>query len=63
MHQERLMSDQERAIVRSCLDQVELGMSEAREVRAWWALLSEERRQEWKGFTASLSSFRRALTE
>ena len=57
------MSDQDKAVVRSCLDQVMIGMTEAREVRTWWESLSEERRQEWKDFVASVMSYRRALSD
>lgn len=57
------MSEQEKAIVRACLDQVVIGMTEAREVRVWWALLSERNRQEWKDFAASVSAYRRGLEE
>ena len=57
------MSQKEKAIVRACLDQVVIGMTEAREVRSWWTLLSEENRQEWKDFVSSVIAFHRALTE
>jgi hypothetical protein len=57
------MSEQEKAIVRACLDQVVLGMTESREVKSWWESLSDERRQEWKVFAASVSLYRRTLTE
>lgn len=57
------MSESEKAVVRSCLEQVELGMIEAREVKTWWALLSEGNRQEWKDFAASVSAFRRGLAD
>jgi len=57
------MSEEEKAVVRSCLDQVVIGMTEAREVRTWWSLLSEDRRQEWKDFASSVSAYHRALTE
>jgi hypothetical protein len=57
------MSEADKAIVRACLDQVELGMCEAREVRTWWMLLSEANRQEWNDFGASVSAFRLALVD
>jgi len=63
MRQGRRMSEADKAVVRSCLEQVELGMAEAREVRTWWAQLSEERRQEWKDFAASVSAYRRSLND
>lgn len=55
------MSESDRAVVRSCLEQVELGMTEARQIQTWWILLSEQHRQEWKDFVSSVSAFRRAL--
>jgi len=55
------MSESDKALVRACLEQVELGMTEARQVRTWWTLLSEQHRQEWKDFGASVSAFRLAL--
>lgn len=55
------MDEIERATVRSCLTQVCLGMTEARTVRAWWALLSEKNRQEFKDFGASVDSYLRDL--
>jgi hypothetical protein len=55
------MSDQERAIVRSCLEQVTLGMTEAREVRAWWETLGRDRQREWKEFAASVSMYWTAI--
>ena len=57
------MSEEEKSEVLSCLDQVVIGMTEAREVRTWWTLLSEENRQEWKDFVSSVIAFHRALTE
>lgn len=57
------MNNVDKAIVRACLVQIELGMSEAREVRDWWETLSEERRTEWKDFGASVSLYLKALTE
>lgn len=57
------MSEAEKAIVRSCLDQIVIGMTEAREVQTWWALLSEQHRQEWKDFAALVLAYHRSLTE
>lgn len=56
------MSDSDKAVVRSCLEQIELGMVEAREIRAWWASLSEKNRQEWRDFGSSVAAYRGALT-
>jgi hypothetical protein len=57
------MSESDRAVVRACLDQVMIGLVEAREVRTWWTLLSEKNRQAWKDFAASVVCYRRALAE
>lgn len=57
------MSEEEKAIVRSCLDQVTIGMTEARAVPAFWALLGETNRGEWKLFAAAVSAYRRKLSE
>jgi hypothetical protein len=57
------MSEQEKAIVRACLEQALLGLTEAREVRTWWTLLSEANRQAWKEFTAGVESYRVQLKE
>lgn len=56
------MSEEEKAIARSCLEQIEVGMTELREVRTWWQGLSEDRRQEFKDFGASVALYRRSLT-
>jgi hypothetical protein len=56
------MNEAERAIVRACLDQVELGMTEAREVRAWFSFLSEDHRTEWKDFGALVAACRKSLS-
>jgi hypothetical protein len=55
------MSEQERAIVRACLDQVLLGMSEARDVASWWTSVSESNRQAWKEFGAFVNCAHVAL--
>ena len=57
------MSEAEKAIVRACLDQVVLGMMEAREVLSWWMTLDEKARQEFKVFAASVSLYRRRLED
>jgi hypothetical protein len=57
------MNESDRAVVRACLDQIVIGMTEAREVRSWWTLLSEKNRQEWKDFAASVSAYRKDLTD
>ena len=55
------MSEEERAIARSCLVQIATGMSEIREVSTWWFGLSESRRQEFKDFGASVEAYRREV--
>jgi hypothetical protein len=57
------MCEQEKAIVRACLEQVLLGLTEAREVRTWWTLLSDADRHQWKEFTAEVESYRAQLKE
>ena len=57
------MSEQEKAIVRACLEQALLGLAEAREVRTWWRLLSEANRQAWKEFTAGVERYHAQLQE
>jgi hypothetical protein len=61
MRREKRMSEADKAIVRACLEQIDLVLEEAREVRTWWSTLSEDNRQEWKDFAASVSSYRLAL--
>jgi hypothetical protein len=55
------MNEVDRATVRACLEQIELGMSDAREVDAWWMFLSEKNRDEWKGFQALVMACRKSL--
>ena len=55
------MDDRDRAIARACLVQVQLGMTEVRSIRDWWALLSEKNRQEFKDFGSSVDSYLRDL--
>ena len=63
MRREKRMNESDMAIVRACLDQITLGMTEAREVKTWWSILSEQRRQEWKDFAASVSLYHRSLVD
>jgi len=58
----RVMSEVDKAIVRACLEQIELGMTEAREVMTWWQWLSEDHRTEWKDFAALVSACRKSLS-
>jgi hypothetical protein len=52
MRREKRMSEADRAIVRACLEQVLVGMVEARGVLTWWSQLGEKNRAEWKDFWA-----------
>lgn len=63
MPQEKRMNESDRAVARACLDQIELGMTELREIRTWWTSLSEDRRQEYKDFAASVSAYRKSLAD
>ncbi|MCJ7795197.1 MAG: hypothetical protein MUQ56_00250 [Thermoleophilia bacterium] len=56
------MSEADKAIVRACLDQMTIAMAEARMIRAWWELLPEAHRLEWKVFAASVTAYGRELT-
>jgi len=57
------MSEQDRAVVRACLRQVQVGLAEAREVKTWWVLLTDGGRQEWKDFSSLLDSYLRQMGE
>jgi hypothetical protein len=55
------LQESDRAVVRSCLDQIVIGMTEARQVVPWWDTLSETRKSEWKLFAASVTAYHRSL--
>jgi len=55
------MSEQDRAIVRACLRQVQVGLAEAKQVKAWWVLLTDGGRQEWKNFSSLVDSYLRQM--
>ena len=57
------MLQADRAVVRACLEQIDLGMSEARGVLVFWESLSEANRREWKEFGASVAAYHRGLKE
>ena len=44
------MSEQEKAIVRACLDQTELALHEARECREFWDSLGSDIKMRWCEF-------------
>ena len=55
------MSEQEKAIVRACLDQTELALTEARDVRTWWTLLSDLNKVNIKEMLAFVAAARAVL--
>jgi hypothetical protein len=55
------MSEAEKAIVRACLEQVVLGLTESREVWTWWALLSQANREAFNDFVAAVAGYRAQL--
>jgi hypothetical protein len=55
------MNEQERAIVRTDLLEIKARLEELREIPSWWAMLSEEKRQQIKSFTASADAFLRIV--
>jgi len=44
------MNEYEKAVARSCLGQVKVGMTELRQSSAWWRLLSEVQQAEFSEF-------------
>jgi len=52
------MSEQEKAIVRACLEQALRGMAEAYQVESWWIRLSDANKRSWKEFYALVACFR-----
>jgi len=57
------LTPQERAIARACLDQVLIGMTELREIRNWWVALTDNQRDEYKVFTASVMKYHSDLRD
>jgi hypothetical protein len=58
---ENRMNEEDRAVARSCLLQVETGLEELRQLLSWWRLLSEKQRAELKEFQASVMRYRNNL--
>lgn len=54
------MNEQEKAIVRTDLEEVANRLEELRAVRSWWQSLSETRRQEFKLFASTVAMYRNA---
>jgi len=52
------MSEQEKAIVRACLEQALRGMAEAYQVESWWIRLSDANKRSWKEFYTLVACFR-----
>jgi len=55
------MTEQERAIVRACLQQAGLALMEAREVRAFWDSLGSDIKMRWADFQADVHSIEVSL--
>jgi hypothetical protein len=53
------MSEEEKAIVRACLDQVLIGMFEAYEVRAWIETMGPDMRRRCQEFIGLVGMLRR----
>jgi len=55
------MSEQEKAIVRACLDQAGLALMEAREIRAFWDSLGSDVKMRWADFQADVHAIEVSL--
>jgi hypothetical protein len=55
------MTEQEKAIVRACLDQAGLALAEAREVRAFWDSLGADMKLRWADFQADVHAIEVSL--
>ena len=51
------MSEEEKSIAWSCLSQVKVGMTELRQLSAWWRSLSEVQQAEFSEFLSEFSEF------
>lgn len=56
------MLEGDRAIVRSCLNQVETGMTELRGMLSWWKQLGSERQRAWMESLADVRAYQRDLS-
>jgi hypothetical protein len=52
----------DRAVVRSCLNQVETGMAELRGMLSWWQQLGSERQRAWMECLADVRAYQRDLS-
>lgn len=57
------MNETDKAIARSCLEQVELGLAELGAIATWWKTLSFGRQREYWLFRDSVKMYRKELTE
>ena len=56
-----VITEADRAIVRACLDQSELALSEAREVLRWWETLGSGVKRQYQEFESLAKMLRRNL--
>jgi hypothetical protein len=54
------MDESEKAAVRACLDQVIVGLAEAREVKSWWETLGFGVQWEYRNAESRVAVLRRA---
>jgi hypothetical protein len=57
------MTEGDRAIVRACLDQTELALSEARQVLPWWETLGSEVKRQYQEFESLSRRLQRSLRD
>jgi hypothetical protein len=57
------MSEVEKAIVRACLEQVELALHEARDVPSFWEKLGSDVRMRWCDFQADVHAIKHGLKD
>lgn len=55
------MNDEDRAVARSCLAQVEVGLAELRGLESWWRFLSSEKRRQLEEFAADVRAYQHDL--
>ena len=55
------MNEEDRATVRACLDQVTVGLAEAREVGTWWETLGSCVKRQYQEFESLVGMLRRNL--
>jgi hypothetical protein len=57
------MNESEKAVVRACLEQVQLALCEARDVSAFWDTLGSDVRIRWCDFQADVHAVRYSLKD